>query len=179
MKTILPTLFLSLFLFAGFAQAVGAQTANQAKGAYDTNRDGILDENERTAAKQALTQKFDTNGDGQLSEQEKKHAKNQLRQTAITLFDTDGDGQLSEAEREQARQMIRSRMQQRGGSGTFVARYQVRPTNQGDCILTDSTHTSSQAPLPESLRDKELFHRQPSVALACTRYPSMVTMSLL
>jgi len=119
MKTILPTLLFSLFLFAGFAQAAGAQTAAQAKGAYDTNGDGVLDENERSAAKQALTQKFDTNGDGQLSEQEKEQAKNQLRQTAITLFDTDGDGQLSEAEREQARQTIRSRMQQRGGQRNF------------------------------------------------------------
>ena len=115
MKIALSSILFSLLLCAGFSQAALAQTAGQAKSTYDVNGDGVLDEQERSAAKQALTQKFDTNGDGQLSEQEKEQAKNQLRQTAITLFDTNGDGQLSEAEREQARQTIRSLMQQRGG----------------------------------------------------------------
>ncbi len=115
MKTVLSSILFSLLLCAGFTQTAVAQTAGQAKSTYDVNGDGVLDEHERSAAKQALTQKFDTNGDGQLSEQEKEQAKNQLRQTAITLFDTNGDGQLSEAEREQARQTLRSRLQQRRG----------------------------------------------------------------
>ena len=119
MKNILTSTVLSLILAAGVVQAAAAQPATQAKSTYDTNGDGVLDENERAAAKQTLTRQFDTNGDGQLSESEREQAKSQLRQTAITMFDTNGDGKLSEAEREQARQTIRSRIQQRGGQRGF------------------------------------------------------------
>jgi len=77
---------------------------------YDTNGDGVLDEDEkakllerRKQFRQQILKKYDTDGDGKLNEEEKKNAKEgfrkRMRQTLLKKYDTNGDGKLDEAER--------------------------------------------------------------------------------
>ena len=95
MKKLITSTLLALMLVGGLAGSSAAQTTQpnqtgeQLKAKYDTNGDGVLDENEKAAAKQDLIKKFDT----------------------------DGDGQLSDAEKDQARKVVRERLQQRRGQG--------------------------------------------------------------
>lgn len=95
---------------------------------FDTDGDGKLTGDERTAARAAMQAKreevraanlakFDTNKDGTLSQEERQA----MRQAMIAKFDTDGDGKLSPEEREAAgpelRQRPRGERQRRGGEG--------------------------------------------------------------
>lgn len=101
---------------------------------YDTNDNGILDENERTqlkadwktyreamearreANRAEFIEKWDTDNDGKLSEAEKQEARRQIEaaqqarreQEMLRRFDKDGDGKLSDAER----QVMENRLEQ-------------------------------------------------------------------
>ena len=90
------------------------QSAQSRFFATDTNSDGFLSQEERTAHKEAQRKeqsdkrfaKLDTNNDGLLSRDEvdargdkKKTRKDAHRQKALEKFDTNLDGTLSEAER--------------------------------------------------------------------------------
>ena len=81
---------------------------------FDKDGDGMLNEEEREAAKAArgdmeanrrkeLLAKFDKDGDGKLSEDEKKAMREAMKKKMLEKFDKDGDGELSEEERAEAR----------------------------------------------------------------------------
>jgi Ca2+-binding EF-hand superfamily protein len=74
---------------------------------YDTDGDGRLSDEERTAArdkrhKQRL-EEFDADGDGEISQAEKSAAHKTRTRRYLENFDEDGDGNLSEAEMRAAR----------------------------------------------------------------------------
>ncbi len=94
---------------------------------HDKDGDGRLNEEERTAAREAMRKRFveenDTDGDGELSDAERDAARRKMRerweaererrrQAFVEEHDKDGDGELSEEEREAARQAMRKRWEE-------------------------------------------------------------------
>ena len=76
---------------------------------YDTNKDGQLSDQEKTALradmkakheqmKQQMLAKFDTNKDGKLDDAERQAAKNVRQEERFNKLDTDGNGQISLSE---------------------------------------------------------------------------------
>ncbi|MEM7026900.1 MAG: hypothetical protein AAF410_01605 [Pseudomonadota bacterium] len=79
---------------------------------YDADGDGQLNEEERTALREArrayLLDKYDADGDGELNEDErqaKRDAKRDAKRARVVeKFDADGDGELNEEEKQAARE---------------------------------------------------------------------------
>lgn len=93
---------------AAFAQGFrgGAEGKQKLLEKYDTNKDGVLDANEKAAMKadfQAKRQakkaemlaRFDTNKDGKLDAQERAAMKDTLVTERFEKMDTNKDGQIS------------------------------------------------------------------------------------
>ena len=109
---------------------------------FDKDGDGVLNEAERTAMREAMgarkggvvgerpsreemLKKFDKDGDGQLNEEERAAMREAMggrpggpegerpdREEMLKKFDKDGDGQLNEAERAEMRKAFESRRKQ-------------------------------------------------------------------
>jgi EF hand domain-containing protein len=97
---------------------------------YDANKNGVLDPEEKEAAKaewQAhrkereakLLERFDANKNGVLDPEEKQAARTQMqakreahRAEMLKKYDTDGDGKLSDTERETLRKDMREQHHQ-------------------------------------------------------------------
>jgi Ca2+-binding EF-hand superfamily protein len=71
-------------------------------GTADTNKDGIISEEEFAAAKANMRkehfEKMDTNKDGQISPEERAAAREAREKEHFTKMDKNGDGQVSAAE---------------------------------------------------------------------------------
>ncbi len=99
---------------------------------FDKNGDGMLDEAEKTAAKEYNREKhgermnkagermrknalakFDKNGDGKLDESERAEIANDPK--VIKRFDKNADGKLDEAEKEAAREAFVKAREKRAG----------------------------------------------------------------
>jgi Ca2+-binding EF-hand superfamily protein len=92
---------------------------------YDANKNGVLDPEEKEAAKadrekfraerkQRMLERFDANHDGVLDEAEKAEARKAFgarreehRREMLKKYDKDGDGTLSPSEREELRKEMR------------------------------------------------------------------------
>lgn len=107
----LRAFFLATVLLVA-AVPTSAQTAQDYKKMYDTNGNGVLDQNEIENLQKAINQKVDTNGDGTISDQEMEQAKQAIQQKVLATYDKDGDGKLSDAERQAARESLKAK---RGG----------------------------------------------------------------
>ena len=85
---------------------------------FDKDGDGELNEEERTAAREAfkakMLEKHDTDGDGELSDEEKKAARKAFM---MQRFDKDGDGELSDEEKKAIREAFQRRGGFKGGRG--------------------------------------------------------------
>jgi Ca2+-binding EF-hand superfamily protein len=94
---------------------------------YDANHNGVLDPEEKEAAKaewQAhrqereakMLERFDTNHNGKIDPEERQAMQAQRearRAEMLKKYDTDGDGKLSESEREALRKDMREHHQER------------------------------------------------------------------
>lgn len=102
---------------------------------FDTDGDGVLNENERLEAREAmrlrrekeqavLLEKFDADGDGELSRVERQAAQDahrakreEQRQQLIERFDADGDGELTGDERRAAGDEMKRAQRARKNAG--------------------------------------------------------------
>jgi Ca2+-binding EF-hand superfamily protein len=103
---------------------------------FDKNGDGMLDEAEKTAAKEynraqqseggkkagerlrkKAVAKYDKNGDGKLDAAEKEAARAEIVNDpkVIKRHDKNGDGKLDEAEKEAAREALIKNLEKRAG----------------------------------------------------------------
>ena len=75
---------------------------------YDVDGDGQLNEEERTALREArrayVLEKFDADGDGELNETERQAKREAKRARIVNKFDADGDGELNDEEKQAARE---------------------------------------------------------------------------
>jgi Ca2+-binding EF-hand superfamily protein len=96
-------------LVAGVAVAGPHGSRAEVIQKYDTNKDGQLSDQEKTALKadmqakheqmkQEMLTKFDTNKDGKLDDAERQAAHEQRAAERFKKLDTDGNGSLSLAE---------------------------------------------------------------------------------
>lgn len=96
-------------LVAGVAVAAPHFDRAQVIQKYDTNKDGQLSDQEKTALKadmqakrqqmkQQMLTKFDTNKDGKIDDAERAAAKDARQTERFQKLDTDGNGQLSLSE---------------------------------------------------------------------------------
>lgn len=97
---------------------------------YDANHNGVLDPEEKAAAKAdweahrkerdaKLLERFDANHNGVLDPEEREamRAQRQARRAEmLKKYDTDGDGKLSKSEREALRKDMREKHRQEGES---------------------------------------------------------------
>ena len=95
---------------------------------YDANHDGVLDPEEKAAAKAdweahrkereaKMLERFDTNHNGTIDPEEREAMKAQRearRAEMLKKYDTDGDGKLSDSEREALRKDMREKHQEGG-----------------------------------------------------------------
>ena len=95
---------------------------------YDTNKDGQLSDQEKTALradmkakheqmKQQMLTKFDTNKDGKLDDAERQAAQNVRQEERFKKLDTDGNGQISLSEFKAGHQGKQGRFGMRGHRG--------------------------------------------------------------
>ena len=94
---------------------------------YDVNKNGVLDPEEKEAARadwQAgrkerearMLERFDANHDGKIDDSERaamKAQREERRAEMLKKYDTDGDGKLSDTEREALRKETREKHGQR------------------------------------------------------------------
>jgi hypothetical protein len=117
----------------GFGGRHGRRGPDQAQllEKYDANHNGVLDPEEKAAAKAEweahrkereakMLERFDANHNGVLDPEEKEAAKKELqarrearRAEVLKKYDTDGDGKLSDSEREALRKDMREKHQER------------------------------------------------------------------
>jgi len=113
----------------GFGGRHGRRGPDQAQllEKFDANHNGVLDPEEKAAAKaeweshrkerQAkLLEKFDTNHNGTIDPEERQAMQAQRearRAEMLKKYDTDGDGKLSDSEREALRKDMRAQHQER------------------------------------------------------------------
>jgi len=113
----------------GFGGRHGRRGPDQAQllEKFDANHNGVLDPEEKAAAKaeweshrkerQAkLLEKFDTNHNGTIDPEERQAMQAQRearRAEMLKKYDTDGDGKLSDSEREALRKDMREHHQER------------------------------------------------------------------
>lgn len=78
---------------------------------FDTDGDGKISEDERTALKAAMAErkaaavaKYDTDGDGKISKDEHKAGHQAFKEEMLANYDANGDGKLDEDERKTARE---------------------------------------------------------------------------
>jgi len=121
-------LLLALLLFSSIANADPADGGGRHRmhpklrarllEKFDANHDGVLDDSERQAAREALQakcaekrqkvlEKFDADGDGTLSDEEKAAAKEAFAARLKQRFDRNGDGKLEGRERAAAKRCVR------------------------------------------------------------------------
>jgi hypothetical protein len=110
LKLVLATSIALIGAGAGFAIARnvdhddrGGRAAMKQK--FDTNKDGVLDESERAAMKEARAKrragavaKFDSNQDGKLDDSERGAMHAERSKLRFDKLDTNGDGVLSRDE---------------------------------------------------------------------------------
>ena len=117
----------------GFGGRHGRRGPDQAQllEKFDANHNGVLDPEEKDAAKTAfgarreqgreqrqakLLEKFDTNHNGTIDPEERQAMQAQRgarRAEMLKKYDTDGDGKLSDSEREALRKDMREQHQER------------------------------------------------------------------
>jgi 5-hydroxyisourate hydrolase-like protein (transthyretin family) len=113
---------------AGVAVAGPHFDRSQVIEKYDTNKDGQLSDQEKTALKadmkakheqmkQERLAKLDTNRDGKIDDAERQAAQNARAEERFQKLDTDGNGQLSLSEFKAAHQGKQGRFGMRGHRG--------------------------------------------------------------
>jgi Ca2+-binding EF-hand superfamily protein len=92
----------------------GPRGGQDRRAQFDTDGDGQLSDEERTAMKESMQAerearraeqmaKFDTDGDGKFSDAERAVMRTERMQNMVTKLDADGDGKVSQAELEARR----------------------------------------------------------------------------
>jgi EF hand len=120
----------------GFGGRHGRRGPDQAQllEKYDANHNGVLDPEEKAAAKAEweahrkerearMLERFDANHNGVLDPEEKQAARTEIqarrearRAEMLKKYDTDGDGKLSDSEREALRKDMREKHRQENES---------------------------------------------------------------
>ncbi len=134
----MATLTLCLVSSPGFAKPIEGQDNHPSRRAriletFDLDGDGVLDDSEKQALKeartacrergkdrrhgkrQAMLEQFDVNGDGTLDESERTAAREARKAKILQRFDTNGDGTLDADEKKSARKARRHRHRARHG----------------------------------------------------------------
>ena len=134
----IATLALCLVSSPGFAKPVEEQDNHRSHRArilktFDLDGDGVLDDSEKQAMKeartarraqrkdrrhgkrQAMLEQFDVNGDGTLDESERTAAREARKAKILARFDSNGDGVLDDDEKKSARKARRHRQRSRHG----------------------------------------------------------------
>jgi hypothetical protein len=145
-KTMIAALVVATAAAAGFTAAYADQGDDKGFGGrhgrrgpseaqllekFDANHNGVLDPEEKAAAKAEweshrkereakMLERFDANHNGVLDPEEKEAAKKEFqarrearRAETLKKYDTDGDGKLSDSEREALRKDMHEKHQER------------------------------------------------------------------